>query len=176
MPQNLELKATIVSTQAATRIARNLRARSRGLLHQKDIYFAVKRGRLKLRIIRNSGAELIYYHRPNKKGRRLSRYDILPISNSKVTATICTAVFGRKTVVEKKRRLFLYKNARIHIDSVKNLGDFLEFEVIVKSGIQQARSLLDFLVHRFNVKRSSFVAVSYSDLMLRRRNRRSTLL
>ena len=48
-------------------------------------------------------------------------------------------------VVEKKRRLFLYKNSRIHLDEVRGLGTFIEFEVLVKHGKQQAQKLLELL-------------------------------
>jgi predicted adenylyl cyclase CyaB len=175
MPQNLELKASIASARRMIRIARNLRARYGGLLHQKDIYYRVPQGRLKLRIFNNSSSELIYYHRPDNKRSRFSRYYVVPIADVKLAETLCAAAFGRKTTIEKKRRLFLYKNARIHIDSVKNLGEFLEFEVVVKYGKQQARILLDFLRNRFGIRRSALVAGSYSDLLLRGRKHRIAL-
>ncbi len=173
MPQNLELKATIASIREMTRIAQELRAKDQGVLRQKDIYYRVPRGRLKLRMIGNSASELIYYLRPNKRKRRFSHYSILPISNARLADAFFAAALGRKTIVEKKRRLFLYKNARIHIDSVKSLGDFLEFEVLVRHGKRQARILLNFLCLRFGIQQSSLVPVSYSDLLLRRRTPRA---
>lgn len=166
MPQNLELKAAIASTRAMTRIAVGLRAKKKGVLLQKDIYYRVPRGRLKLRTIGKRESELIYYSRPDKRRGRFSLYCIVPISRAKLADALCAAAFGRTVVVEKKRRLFLYKNARIHIDSVGNLGDFIEFEVIVNRGKNQAHKLLDFLYCRFGIRQSSLVAGSYSDLML----------
>jgi predicted adenylyl cyclase CyaB len=165
MPQNLELKARISSVSEATRIARRLKAKARGVLHQRDIYYLVRSGRLKLRIISKRPAELIFYTRPNKRGSRYSDYVLLPVSNSKSTNELFTTLFGQKVVVEKKRRLFLLKNSRIHLDEVRGLGAFIEFEVLVKHGKRQAQKLLEFLTAEFDIKRTATVAVSYSDLI-----------
>jgi len=165
MPQNLELKARISSVSEADRIARRLNAQVKGILHQRDIYYKVSQGRLKLRIINNSSAELIFYNRPNKKGSRYSEYFILPVYDAKLTNELCTSAFGQKVVVEKKRRLFLYKNSRIHLDEVRGLGTFIEFEVIVKHGKRRAQKLLAVLTTEFGVKPATTVAVSYSDLI-----------
>jgi predicted adenylyl cyclase CyaB len=167
MPQNLELKARISSISDAIRAARSFHMRPMGILQQRDVYYNVPHGRLKLRIINTCGAELIYYNRPNKKDHRYSDYCILPVSNPKLTNAFCTAVFSQKVVVTKKRRLYLYKNSRIHLDDVNGLGEFIEFEVLVKYGKRQAQILLNFLSAQFGIKRSTTIAASYSDLLLR---------
>jgi predicted adenylyl cyclase CyaB len=169
MPRNLELKARISSQSEAVQFARSLHAQSKGILLQRDIYYKVSHGRLKLRIINNHNAELIFYHRPNKKGSRYSDYFILPVDDAARTNALCTSAFGQKGVVEKKRRLFLFKNSRIHLDVVRGLGTFIEFEVQVKYGKQQAQKLLELLSHEFNIRQSSIVPGSYSDLLFNRR-------
>jgi predicted adenylyl cyclase CyaB len=165
MPQNLELKARISSLSDAGKVTRRLKAQVKGVLQQRDIYYKVSRGRLKLRIINSRSAELIYYSRPNRKGSRFSDYFVLPVKDAILTNALCTAAFGQKGTVEKNRRLFLYKNSRIHLDEVRGLGKFIEFEVLVKHGKQQAKKLLELLSAEFNIKRSAIVAVSYSDLL-----------
>jgi predicted adenylyl cyclase CyaB len=167
MPQNLELKARISSISEAVRAARSLHIRFNGILRQRDVYYNVPNGRLKLRIINTCAAELIYYNRPDKKSHRYSDYYILPVSDPNLTNVFYTSAFGQKVVVEKKRRLYLYKNARIHLDDVRGLGAFIEFEVQVKYGKKQAQTLLKFLSARFKIKRSTKIEVSYSDLLLR---------
>jgi adenylate cyclase class 2 len=169
MPQNLELKARISSISMAIRVVRRLNAQRKGILRQRDIYYNVSRGRLKLRIINNRSAELIFYNRPNRKGSRYSDYFVLPVNDAKLTNALCTAAFGRRVVVEKRRRLFLYKNSRIHLDDVHGLGPFIEFEVLVKDGKRQAQKLLEILSAEFNIKQSEIVAVSYSDLIFNNR-------
>ena len=164
MPQNLELKARIASVSNAVRVVHRLKAQRKGVLRQRDIYFKVSRGRLKLRTINNRSAELIFYKRPNKKGCRYSEYFILPVSNAKLTNELCSAAFGQKVIVDKKRRLFLFKNSRIHLDEVHGLGTFVEFEVLVKHGKRQAQKLLELLSVEFGIQRTATIAVSYSDL------------
>jgi predicted adenylyl cyclase CyaB len=167
MPQNLELKACVPSISEAIHVAQRLKAQVKEILLQRDIYYNVSRGRLKLRIINNRSAELIFYRRPNRKGSRYSDYFVLPVHDAKLTNALCMAAFGQKVVVEKKRRLFLYKNSRIHLDEVRGLGTFIEFEVLVKYGKQQAQKLLELLNAEFDLKHSAVVAGSYSDLLLK---------
>ena len=169
MPQNLELKARISSVSEAVRAARRLHAQAKGVLYQRDIYYKISRGRLKLRIINDRSAELIFYRRPNKKGSRYSDYIVFPVSNAKLTNELCTAAFGQKVVVEKKRRLFLYKNSRIHLDEVRGLGTFVEFEVLVKHGIRQAQKLLEVLSTEFAIKQTAVLAFSYYDMLLQKK-------
>ncbi len=167
MRQNLELKARISSVSEAVHAAHRLKAKAKGILRQRDVYYKVSHGRLKLRIINDRSAELIFYNRPNKKGSRYSDYFLLPVSNVRLVNELCTAAFGQKVVVEKKRRLFIYKNSRIHLDEVRELGTFIEFEVLVKHGRHQAQKLLEALVTKFNIRRATIIAVSYADLVLR---------
>ena len=167
MPQNLELKARISSISRALRTARNLHAQMKGVLQQRDIYYKVPHGRLKLRIINNSSAELIFYNRPNKKGSRYSDYIVLHVNDAIHTNKLCTAAFRQTVEVGKKRRLFLYKNSRIHLDEVRGLGTFIEFEVLVTHGKRQAQKLLKMLSAEFNIKHIAIVSGSYSDLLLK---------
>jgi adenylate cyclase, class 2 len=155
------------SLSEAIRVANSLHAQSQGILRQRDIYYSISGGRLKLRIIQHRSAELIYYRRPNKKGQRYSDYYVMPVSHVKMTDAFYTAAFGRQIVVEKQRRLYLYKNARIHLDTVRGLGTFIEFEVLVQFGKKQALTVLKFLSRQFSIKRSATIAASYSDLLLR---------
>jgi adenylate cyclase, class 2 len=169
MPQNLELKACIPSISKAVRTAHRLNAKAQNILCQRDIYYKVSRGRLKLRIINDRYAELIYYNRPDKKGSRYSDYFVLPVDDAILTNALCTAAFGNKVVVEKKRRLFIHKNSRIHLDEVRGLGAFLEFEVLVKNGKRQAQKLLEVLSKEFEIKQAAVLGVSYSDMLLHRK-------
>ena len=165
MPQNLELKARISSMSKAIRIARNLRVNFRGTIWQRDIYFNIPHGRLKLRMNRSKSAELIYYSRPNKKGERYSDYCILPVLDANSMDAFCSKAFGRKVVVEKSRKLYLYKNARIHIDNVRGLGYFIEFEVLVLKGKNQAESLMSTLIKHFGINYGEIISGSYEDLL-----------
>jgi len=74
--------------------------------------------------------------------------------------------------VKKKRQLYLFRNARIHVDKVEKLGTFIEFEVMVTKGRNQAKSLLLFLEKAFNIAPRSVLVSSYGDMMNRHRRNR----
>jgi adenylate cyclase, class 2 len=78
--RNVELKARDADPEATVRRALELGAEDRGVLHQRDTYFAAARGRLKLREQDPGGAELIAYERPDAAAARESRYRIAPVA------------------------------------------------------------------------------------------------
>jgi predicted adenylyl cyclase CyaB len=168
MPTNLEIKAKYPSFVQARRISRTLGARFGGTLKQTDTYFKVKRGRLKLREINEKELELIYYRRENARGNRYSDYTVLELQKKEAAKRVLESLFETMVVVKKKRELFLYKNARIHIDFVAGLGGFVEFEVLVVRGKRQAQQLMSFLRSKFGIDSSSLIAGSYSDMLLKR--------
>jgi len=166
MPQNLELKARVVSLERVRLAARRLGARKTGTWHQRDTYFAVRRGRLKLRETGNSRAELIAYERPDTAGSRFSRYDVYPVERPRTLRRMLGAALEVRTVVRKHRTVYLFQNCRIHADRVRGLGNFLEFEVVVKRGKAQAKTLMQAMIRHFGVSREAIVARSYSDLLI----------
>ena len=112
-------------------------------LIQTDTYFRIKSGRLKLREFANGKAEMIFYHRNEKRGRRWSYYSILNISEAKNTKAFFKEAFGIDVVVRKTRHVYYYRGeARIHLDRVKGLGMFIEFEVFRKKDKRKATLLI----------------------------------
>jgi predicted adenylyl cyclase CyaB len=69
-------------------------------------------------------------------------------------------------VVTKSRRLFTFEGARIHLDRVEDLGDFIEFEGVAADGSDPARftDLLDHLRRSFAIRDEDLLRESYSDL------------
>jgi predicted adenylyl cyclase CyaB len=77
--------------------------------------------------------------------------------------------FGKLVTVEKKRSLWMYKNTRIHIDNVKDLGRFLELETVVKNGdIKKAKKEYAEIMELLNLSRYKKERESYSDLLLKK--------
>ena len=66
MPVNLELKAKITSPSRILQTLQKMGRASESLV-QTDTYFRIKNGRLKLREFGKGKAELIFYHRNEKK-------------------------------------------------------------------------------------------------------------
>ena len=72
-----------------------------------------------------------------------------------------------ETIVKKKRELWLYKNTRIHLDIVKNLGSFLELETLVIKGKKDAQKRFDDIIALLHLDLKKQILASYRDLILK---------
>ncbi len=168
MPTNLELKARYPSPQKAHACARAVGAARRGLLVQQDTYFRVPRGRLKLREAGGGTAELIYYERSEESTERWSRFTREPVTGPAGIARVLTEAFGVLAVVRKKRELYVFRDARIHIDDVEGLGTFVEFEVTGGETPASVATMRE-LRNAFDIGDGIVIKVSYSDMILAKR-------
>lgn len=138
------------------------------MLVQRDTYFVVPSGRLKLREENGAAAHLISYQRADESDQRESRYRIIEVEQAGELIAALSSNLGVKVVVEKKRRLFLWRDVRIHLDLVETLGSFIEFEAIVAAGsdLSQERQKVEGLRAEFGLADADLVASGYSDLIL----------
>lgn len=166
MPKNLEFKAKVKGRTSLEQIFNNNGATFVEALDQTDTYFVVLKGRLKLRETKGKKPELISYERDeNSSSEMCSLYEVLPLADSSVKDILLKAL-GVKAIVTKERRLLKLRNARIHLDEVRGLGSFLEFEVFSQGDDAGDRILLE----RLKAIAAPFVETeinsSYSDLIL----------
>ncbi len=153
MAKNLEIKVKLNSHRRIKKILSENKIRLAEVLIQKDIYYKIDKGLLKLRI-ENGKQTLIFYNRNESSAKRWSDYFLLDISNQ--NAEDFLEKFLQPIVVVKKRReLYLYNNTRIHLDKVKNLGYFLELETRVVNGLNDAVRRFIFLVDLLELKKYS---------------------
>jgi predicted adenylyl cyclase CyaB len=129
MSVNLELKARIRSCANAAAQAESGGAQFQGILRQVDTYFVVRSGRLKLREEAGGRAELIAYERPEEHSERWSEYRTVPVADPGGLKMVLAGTLGVLAEVKKERHLYLYRGARVHLDHVEGLGEFIEFEV-----------------------------------------------
>ena len=129
--RNLELKARDRDPEATYVAALGVGAVDHGLLRQRDTYFDVRTGRLKLREQDPGGAQLIAYERADLRRQRESRYRLVDVADAAAMRAALSAALGITVVIEKKRRLLLAGNVRIHLDTVESLGHFVEIEAVV---------------------------------------------
>jgi adenylate cyclase, class 2 len=164
--RNLELKARCASRAEAVVTCELIGAEDHGVLEQRDTYFAASRGRLKLRE-ENGRAELIAYRRADRTEERESRFRLVPVERPAELSAALEDVLGIVAVVEKSRRLFLWRGVRIHLDQVKNLGDFIEFEAPLggDNPVAGAEDLLKTLVSRLGVSEADRISTGYCDLV-----------
>jgi adenylate cyclase, class 2 len=164
---NVELKARDPDPQRSVETCATIGAEAIGVLAQRDTYFGVPSGRLKLRE-EEAGAELISYERPNDVGSRESRYRIVAVERTAEMRALLTDALGAIVVVSKRRQLFLWQGVRIHLDEVEGLGHFLELEAIAEEGsdLTEERVKVAQLRSRFEIADGALIGVSYADLLI----------
>jgi adenylate cyclase class IV len=162
---NLEIKCRLTSFDAVRRALDSLGAvRQVPVLKQVDWYFFAPRGRLKLRQANGGPGELLFYVRPSRRGRRFSVYGRAPVPDVSRTRSLLAKALGESACIRKTREVWLFRNARIHLDRVSTLGTFVEIEVEVRRGTRQARALMDTLVSTLRLSPSASLGGSYADL------------
>ncbi|UCH66521.1 MAG: CYTH domain-containing protein [Ignavibacterium sp.] len=165
MPTNLELKIKVESHHKFRNILTDIDADNIGVLNQKDAYYKVPDGLLKLRI-ENGKESLIFYRRDEKGNNRWSDFDVLKFE-SDGGEEFFNKIFSIETIVEKRRELFIYDNTRIHLDEVKSLGFFVELETLVLKGKEEAKVRFENIIKLLALDTSKQIRKSYRDLLLR---------
>jgi predicted adenylyl cyclase CyaB len=164
MAKNLEIKLKLDSFDEIIEHLNKVGASDEGILKQKDVYYGIKNGLLKLRV-QNGENLLIKYNRDESGNDRWSDYDIMKLDGDNVEKYL-NDIFKIETTVIKERRLYLYKDTRIHLDSVESLGLFLELETVVTSSLEYAKKLFDDMVEILKIDTSRQFLKSYRDLLL----------
>jgi homotetrameric cytidine deaminase len=171
--RNVEITTRDADPAATLERALALGATDEGVLAQRDTYFGRARGRLKLREESGpptqgpeSGARLIAYVRADDEEARTSSYRLAEVDDPAALADALDAALGTLVVVDKRRRLLLYENVRIHIDDVAGLGSFVELEGVAAADSDLGREHELVARLREELALGEPVAASYSDLLL----------
>jgi predicted adenylyl cyclase CyaB len=166
---NIEIKARYPDLEEAARIAISLGAADHGRRRQRDLYYNVPRGRLKLRQSDVDPDELVLYLRPDDPGPRRADYQVIPVPSDSRTEELMEAILGLEVVVEKVRRLFLLDTTRIHLDEVTDLGNFVEFEAVHthddNTAAEAARQDVERLIGTFDIPPEDLIPNSYRELI-----------
>lgn len=167
MNRNVEIKARTEPAQLE-KIDELLRGRGleSRLLVQRDTFFRCATGRLKLRE-EGTAAELIFYSRGSGAEARESRYWRAAVEDGAAMAALMGAAQGTSGVVEKQRRLFLVGQTRVHLDEVKDLGAFLELEVVLREEqrVEEGQAIARALLAELGVAESALVGPAYVELL-----------
>lgn len=141
----------------------------RGTDHQRDTYFHVPTGRLKLRQGNIENA-LIRYQRPDQAGPKTSEVTLCPIPKGAPLESILDEVLGTKVVVDKQREIYFIGNVKFHIDRVEGLGGFVEIEAIDDGGhcsLDELQAQCGYYLNAFGIQADDLLSDSYSDMILR---------
>lgn len=168
--ENIEIKARIDNPDKKRDIIKTLDHTSVGLDHQIDTYFKVTHGRFKLRESSLSGSYLIFYLREDLTGPKRSVYQKIPVDDAPGLKNLLKRMQGIHLIIEKKREIYLYENVRIHLDEVKNLGNFVEFEAVMDDRYNDQdleTEKVNFLLKKLEIDEKDLISVSYENLIER---------
>ncbi len=165
--RNVELKAHDPDPARTLERALEAGARDAGLLRQRDTYFTVPHGRLKLREEDPGGATLIAYDRPDAGTARVSSYRLVPVDDAASLRGALEAANGIDVVVVKRRHLLMWETVRIHLDEVRGLGSFLELEAVAQPGsdLTREREQITHLREALDIRDEALREDSYADAL-----------
>ena len=163
---NIEIKARYDNAECAEENLNALGAGLAGTFHQKDTYFNVDQGRLKLRELGIGEGHLIFYKREDLAGPKRSDYEIAKTEDPEALRAILSKIHGTWVEVEKTRQVWLWENVRIHLDDVKSLGQFVELEAVTEEkGIEESHRRVETLMRALEITRDQLVEGSYGDIV-----------
>ncbi|MBT5503136.1 class IV adenylate cyclase [Candidatus Falkowbacteria bacterium] len=170
MHQNIEIKAKSSNQEEIRVILKSKSADFKGIDHQIDTYFKINVGRLKLREGKIENY-LIHYQREDKAGPKQSNVILFKSEPKSTLKKLLTTALGVLVVVDKKREIYFIDNVKFHIDTVTDLGEFIEIEAIDSDGSIGSDKLLEQCKHYldlFNIPKDNLISGSYSDLLLQK--------
>lgn len=166
---NIEIKAKCNDHEKIRDILKSRQADFKGTDHQIDTYFKANNGRLKLRE-GNIENFLVFYEREDKEGPKQSDVILFKSEPESSLKEVLLRSLGVLVIVDKQREIYFIENVKFHIDTVKDLGTFMEIEAIDSDGtigreklMEQCQNYLDL----FGIKEDDLISVSYSDLILK---------
>jgi adenylate cyclase, class 2 len=166
----VELKARVGDLTGLAARLREEGAEFRSTLHQRDVYFPARSGRLKLRSQPLCEDQLVQYSRANLASTKDSRIELASLPRGHGIERVLRTALGVDVVVSKTRRVYEWQGTRVHLDRVDGLGNFLEFEHPVRSAAEASRAHRDLRAKlaRLGISRGAIERGSYSDLLRRR--------
>lgn len=167
MSKNLEIKVKLENHRRIKKILSANNIQMAEIFNQRDIYYKVKSGLLKLRI-ENNTQTLIYYNRNERSKKRWSDFHLLDIATPDAEK-ILEKFLERIVEVKKIRELYWFDNTRIHLDKVNELGFFLELETRVLNGLRDAEKRFNYLIELLELKNYPEIRDSYRNLLIRKK-------
>lgn len=159
--RNIEAKFRLADIAAARARAQGAGFQVNGASSQRDTYFGVRNGKLKLRE-EAEGSRLIQYH-----GTEKGRYTIVAIAEPSALREMLGGGLGIVGEIRKERTLLLRGNVRLHFDRVEGLGEFGEIEIVMADEAEEhsARATLLEILQLLQVRSQDVIGESYFELM-----------
>jgi adenylate cyclase class 2 len=162
---NLEAKFRLPDHAAAQAAAIAIGYRPEAVLNQRDTFFVVATGKLKLRE-EDQRSYLIGYGRVERDGLQLSDYQLVPVPDPAAMRALLAGTLGVLAEVRKRRTLLLCRNVRLHLDEVDGLGLLGEIEAVVPDGgdPEAERAFVDATLAVLGVAKDQLIEGSYFEM------------
>ena len=166
--RNLEAKFRIVDVRQARAQAEAIGFALRATLVQRDTFFAVAQGKLKMRE-EVAGAALIHYRRIHEGALEVSNYEIVSVPAPAPLHAMLTSALGVIAEIRKMRTLLMRRNLRLHLDRVDSLGSFGEIEAVVAGDETPEiyRAEVDGILAALEIRPGDLISESYFELIRR---------
>lgn len=167
MARNVEIKARVDDLDVVEAAAREQSDSGPTVMEQDDTFFNCDNGRLKLRDYGNGTGELIFYRRPDRQGPSASHYVLAATHDPEALRDTLTEAYGTAGRVVKTRRVYMIGRTRVHLDRVRDLGTFMELEVVLDEGEDADEGVVEAnaLVSELGVDPNNLIAEAYVDLL-----------
>lgn len=167
MPTNIEIKARVNSLAKLLPVVEALADAEPAQVVQDDTFFSCPNGRLKLRVLGEGHGVLIFYRRADAPGPKPSFYVHSETADPDGLRAVLTDAHGEVGRVRKHRTVFRIGQARVHLDRVDGLGEFLEVEVGVEDTLkyEAAVSEANRLLAVLGIEESALVEGAYLDIL-----------
>lgn len=167
MARNVEIKARARDFQRQFALAKDLADGPATLLPQRDIFYHVPQGRMKLRFEGSDKGYLVSYSRPDKSGPKLSNYQLFPTQEPTVLDQCLRATLEVRGEVVKERTLFMVGQTRIHMDVVQGLGEYMELEVVLRESqsAEEGQAIAEDLMNRLDIHSEDLITDAYMDML-----------
>lgn len=162
---NVEFKAELRDMDVARAVCLSMGGVRVGTLEQTDTYFRVPDARLKRRECPGEPTEWIFYDREDRALPKLSRFTIY--DEDAAVERFGTRPLPIWITVRKVRELWMLGAVRVHLDTVENLGVFLEIEALVtpQQNVARCHELIAALRAKLGPVLGEPLSGGYSDLL-----------
>ncbi|CAM9268243.1 unnamed protein product [Lampetra fluviatilis] len=168
--RNVEVKARVRDVATLRAAAERLSGGPGKRIAQRDTFYVVTRGRLKLRHFSDGTGKLMFYDRPDTSGPKTSNYTLTPTADPVGLGDVLSQALAVRGEVRKERLLYLVGQTRVHIDAVEGLGDFMELEVVLEEGqsSEEGERVARQLMSELGVLEEDLQDVAYIDMLLQK--------
>jgi len=164
--RNIESKFRCPDHEGVAQRALAIGAKDHGVLQQRDQFFGVPSGRLKLRTFGDGRGDLISYNREDTPDARLAEYSLHQTNDPLTLDEVLGRALLRTGILAKRRRLLIHGNTRIHLDDVAGLGKFVELETVIDGQTEtDAEGEHDDVIRALGLGEMERISVGYVDLI-----------